>query len=97
MKTKLEPLGDKLLVRKLASEDRTAGGIVLPDIAKKKPERGKVIAVGPGKKLEDGQVVPCTVKVGQTVLFDPFAGCDIRVAGEELLILPEPNVLAIII
>ena len=93
---KVRPLGDRILVERLEGETRTSGGIVLPDTAKEKPKQGRVVAVGQGKILEDGKRVPIDVKVGETVIFGSYAGSEIKVDGEEYLILKEEDVLGIV-
>ena len=93
---KIRPLADKLLVKRLEAENKTAGGIVLPDTAKEKPQRGKIISVGDGKVLEDGSVKKMNVKKGDTVLFRSYGGTEIKIDGEELLIMSEDDVLAVI-
>jgi chaperonin GroES len=90
---KLKPLGDRLLVRPVEEEETTASGIVLPDTAKEKPQKGKVLSVGDGK-LEDGKRIPLDVSEGDEVLYSKYGGTDITVDGEELLVLRESDVLA---
>jgi chaperonin GroES len=90
---KLKPLGDRLLVRPVEEEEKTASGIVLPDTAKEKPQKGKVLAVGDGK-LEDGKRIPLDVAEGDEVLYSKYGGTDIVVDGEDLLVLRESDVLA---
>jgi chaperonin GroES len=90
---KLKPLGDRLLVRPVEEEETTASGIVLPDTAKEKPQKGKVLAVGDGK-LEDGKRIPLDVAEGDEVLYSKYGGTDITVDGEDLLVLRESDVLA---
>jgi chaperonin GroES len=90
---KLKPLGDRLLVRPVEEEETTASGIVLPDTAKEKPQKGKVLAVGDGK-MEDGQRIPLDVSEGDEVLYSKYGGTDITVDGEDLLVLRESDVLA---
>jgi chaperonin GroES len=90
----LQPLGDRLIVEVLDEEDVTASGIVLPDTAKEKPQRGRVLAVGPGGKNDSGDVVPLEVAEGDTVIFSKYGGTEVKVGGEELLILRESDVLA---
>jgi chaperonin GroES len=90
---KLKPLGDRLLVRPVEEEETTASGIVLPDTAKEKPQKGKVLAVGDGK-LDDGKRVPLDVAEGDEVLYSKYGGTDITVDGEDLLVLRESDVLA---
>jgi chaperonin GroES len=93
---KIRPLADKLLVQRLEAENKTAGGIVLPDTAKEKPQRGKVVSVGEGKLLDDGTRRKLQVKKGDTVLFTSYAGTDIKIDGKEYLIMDESDVLAVI-
>ncbi len=93
---KLRPLQDRLVVKRLAEEETTKGGIIIPDSAKEKPAEGEVIAVGNGKLLEDGTVRALDVKVGDRVLFGKYAGTEIKVDGQENLILREDEVLGII-
>ena len=90
----LQPLGDRLIVEVLDEEDVTASGIVLPDTAKEKPQRGLVISVGPGGKNDSGDVVPLEVAAGDTVIFSKYGGTEVKVDGNELLILRESDVLA---
>ena len=93
---KIRPLSDKVLVRRLEAENKTAGGIVLPDTAKEKPQRGKVVSVGTGKQLDDGTVRKMQVKKGDTVLFTSYAGTDVKIDGKEHLIMSESDILAIV-
>lgn len=93
---KLRPLNDRIIVRRLESEDRSAGGIIIPDSAKEKPIQGKVVAAGNGKLKEDGSRIPMDVKEGDTVLFGKYAGNDVKHNDEELLILREEDILAIV-
>jgi chaperonin GroES len=93
---KIKPLGDKIVVKRLEAETKTAGGIVLPDSAKEKPKRGKVIAVGDGKMLENGKRAALSVKKGDEVVFTSYAGTEVKVSGEELIIMNESDVLAIV-
>lgn len=92
---KLTPLHDRVLVKRLDSEDKTAGGLYIPDTAKEKPSRGEIVAVGPGKAYKD-KVVPMTVKVGDTVLFNKYAGSEVKVDGVEHLMMREDDILALI-
>ena len=94
--TKLAPLADRVVVRPLEKDEVTKSGLVLPDTAKERPQEGKVIAAGPGRVLEDGKRLPMEVKVGQTVLYAKYAGTEFKIDDEELLILREPDVLAIV-
>lgn len=93
---KVKPLQDRLVVKRLAEEEKTKGGIIIPDAAKEKPQEGRVIAVGPGKVTDNGQRVAPEVKAGDKVLFGKYAGTEIKIDGDEHLILREDDVLAII-
>ncbi len=93
---KIRPLHDRILVQRLEEEEKTKGGIIIPDTAKEKPIEGKVVAVGNGKILENGQVKPLDVKVGDKVLYGKYAGTEVRIGGEEYLIMREDDVLGII-
>ena len=95
-KKTLKPLSDKVIVQKLEPEEKTAGGIVLPDTAKEKPQEGKVIAVGPGAVDDKGQRKPIDVKEGDHVLFAKYSGTEVKLEGEEYLILSERDILAIV-
>ena len=92
----LKPLNDRVLVKRLESEERTAGGLYIPDTAKEKPSKGEVVAVGPGKHADDGKLVPMTVKVGDLVLFNKYAGTEVKLDGVEHLVMREDDILAII-
>ncbi len=94
--TKVQPLSDRVLVKVRDAEEVTKGGIVLPDSAKEKPAEGKVIAVGKGKVLEDGKVQPLDVKAGDTVLFGKYSGTEVKIEGEEHLIIREDDILGIV-
>ena len=93
---KIRPLADKVLVQRLEAENKTTGGIVLPDTAKEKPQRGKVVAVGEGKILDDGSVRKMQVKKGDAVLFTSYAGTDVKIDGKEYLIMSESDIMAVI-
>lgn len=93
---KLQPLGDRVVVRREESEDTTAGGIVLPDSAKDKPARGEVISIGDGKLLDDGTRAELQVKAGDRVIFSSYAGDTVKVEDEELLLMREDDILAVI-
>ena len=95
-KLKVVPLGDKVLVKRLEAEEKTAGGIVLPDTAKEKPQEGEIIALGDGKVLDSGERSKFQVKVGDKVLFNSYAGTEIKIEGEEYLIMAEEDILAIL-
>lgn len=92
----IRPLGDRILVKPLEAEEKTKGGIILPDTAKEKPQEGKVVAVGKGRILEDGKVVPLEVKVGDKILYGKYSGTEVKLNGEDHLIIREEDVLAII-
>jgi chaperonin GroES len=92
----LKALGDRLVVQAVEQHDRTKSGIVLPESAKEKPQEGKVISVGPGKLLDDGRIKPLEVKAGERVLYGRYAGTEVRIEGEDYLILREDDVLAIV-
>jgi len=96
MSNRLKPLADRVVVKILESEDKTKGGIFLPDTAKEKPQQAKVIAVGPGKILEDGKRSPVEVAEGNIVIFAKYAGTEVKVEGEEYLIISEKDILAIV-
>jgi chaperonin GroES len=93
---KIVPLNDKILVERLEADDKTAGGIILPDTAKEKPKQGKVLAVGEGKPLENGKRASFQVKVGDRVLFSSYSGNEINHEGKEYLIMTEDDVLAVV-
>jgi len=95
-KTQLRPMGDRVVIRPAAREETTRSGIVLPDTSKEKPQRGEIIAVGPGRVSDEGKKIPMEVKVGDTVLFAKYAGTEFKLEDEELLILSEKDVLAIV-
>jgi len=91
----LKPLADKVVIKPGPEEERSSGGIVLPDTAKRKPQEGKVVAVGPGKQLEDGKRAAMSVKKGDTVIYSKYGGTEITVKGEDLVILGEDEILAV--
>ena len=94
---KVRPLADRVLVRRLDDEvEKSKGGIIIPDTAKEKPQQGKIIAVGKGRRSEDGAVVPLDVKVGDRILFGKYAGSEIKVEGEEHLIMREEDILGVL-
>ena len=93
---KFRPLHDRVLVRRIEQQEKTAGGIIIPDTAKEKPQEGEVIAVGAGNKAEDGKVTPLDVKAGDRILFGKWSGTEVRVDGEDLLIMKESDILGII-
>ena len=93
---KLRPLGDKILIKRVEAESKTKSGIVLPDAAKEKPRRGKILAVGAGRRSDKGELVAPSVKKGDEVIFSSYAGTEIKLDGEELMIMSEDDVLAIV-
>ena len=92
----LKPLGDRVLVKPLEPKEVKKGGIIIPDTAKEKPQEGKVIEVGKGKMLEDGKVIPLEVKKGDKILYSKYGGTEVKLAGEEYLILKDEDILAIL-
>jgi len=93
---KIKPLHDRVLVQRIEEEEKTAGGIIIPDSAKEKPVEGKVIAVGDGKISEDGKVLPLNVKVGDRILFSKYGGTEVKLDGEDYLIMREDDILGIV-
>jgi chaperonin GroES len=93
---KIRPLADKVLVERVEAESKTAGGIVLPDTAKEKPQRGKIVSVGPGKIMDDGKNKEMQVKKGDLVLFTSYAGTEVKIDGKEYLIMDESDIMAVI-
>ena len=93
---KFRPLHDRVVVRRIDAEERTKGGIIIPDTAKEKPQEGEIIAVGPGARDENGKVQPLDVKPGNRVLFGKWSGTEVRIDGEELLIMKESDLLGVI-
>jgi chaperonin GroES len=93
---KFRPLHDRVVVRRLDAEEKTAGGIIIPDTAKEKPMEGEVIAVGPGARNEQGQLVELDVKAGDRILFGKWSGTEVKIDGEELLIMKESDIMGII-
>jgi len=93
---KFRPLQDRILIKRIDKEERTSGGIIIPDTAKEKPQEGEVVAVGSGKRLEDGKVQPLDVKKGDRVLFGKYSGSEIKIDGTEHLILREEEILGIL-
>jgi chaperonin GroES len=93
---KFRPLHDRVVVKRLEEETKTAGGIIIPDTAKEKPQQGKVVAVGPGARDETGKVVPLDVKAGDTVLFGKWSGSEVKIDGEDLLIMKESDILGVL-
>ena len=93
---KLRPLGDRILVKRIKEEEKTKGGIIIPDTAKEKPQEGKVVAVGKGKVAEDGKLIPPEVKAGDKILFGKYSGSEIKLEGDDLIVLREDDILGII-
>ena len=96
MAINFKPLQDRVIVQRLEEEEKTAGGIIIPDSAKEKPQQGKIVATGPGKVLEGGTKVELTVKKGDTVLFGKYAGSEVKIDGDEYLIMREDDILGIL-
>ena len=96
MSVNLKPLADRVIVRPLEAEEKTAGGLYIPDSAKEKPQQGEIVAVGPGKVADDGKSIAMEVKVGDKVLYGKYSGTEVTVAGEEYLIMRESDIFAII-
>ncbi|WP_332816682.1 co-chaperone GroES [Sphingopyxis sp.] len=90
------PLHDRVVVRRIEAEERTSGGIIIPDTAKEKPQEGEVVAVGPGARAEDGTVTALDVKAGDRILFGKWSGTEVKIDGEELLIMKESDILGVI-
>ena len=93
---KFRPLHDRVVVRRLNAEEKTAGGIIIPDTAKEKPQEGEVISAGPGARNEQGQIVPLDVKAGDRVLFGKWSGTEVKLDGDELLIMKESDIMGIV-
>ncbi len=93
---KFRPLHDRVVVRRLASEEKTKGGIIIPDSAKEKPQEGEIVAVGPGGRDEAGKLVPLDVKAGDRVLFGKWSGTEVKIDNEELLIMKESDIMGVI-
>jgi len=93
---KIRPLQDRVIVKRLEEEEKTKGGIIIPDTAKEKPQEGKVIAVGKGKLTEDGKLIPLDVKAGDRILFGKYSGTEVKIEGEEHLIMREEDILGVI-
>ena len=93
---KFRPLHDRVVVRRIDAEEKSAGGIIIPDTAKEKPQQGEVIAVGPGARDEHGKLTPLDVKAGDTVLFGKWSGTEVKIDGEELLIMKESDIMGVL-
>jgi chaperonin GroES len=92
----IRPLQDRLIVKRIEEETKTAGGLIIPDTAKEKPQMGEIVAAGNGKKTDDGKVLPLDVKVGDKVLFGKYAGTEIKVEGQEFLMMREDDILGVV-
>ncbi len=92
---KFRPLHDRVLIEVLDSEEKTSGGIIIPDTAKEKPQEGKIVAVGPGSKSEDGKIIPMDVKVGDIVLFGKWSGTEVKIDGKEYSIMKESDIMGV--
>ena len=95
-KTKFRPLHDRVVVRRIAAEEKTKGGIIIPDTAQEKPSQGEIIAVGPGGRDESGKLIPIDLKVSDRILFGKWSGTEVKIDGEELLIMKESDVMGVI-
>ena len=93
---KFRPLHDRVVVRRVTAEEKTAGGIIIPDTAKEKPQEGEIVAVGPGARNERGEIVALDVKVGDRVLFGKWSGTEVKISGEDLLIMKESDLMGVI-
>jgi chaperonin GroES len=93
---KFRPLHDRVVVRRIDAEEKTAGGIIIPDTAKEKPQQGEVLAVGPGARDDQGRITPLDVKVGDTVLFAKWSGTEVKIDGDELLIMKESDLMGVL-
>ena len=96
MTSKFRPLHDRVLVRRLVAQEKTAGGIIIPDTVQEKPQEGEVVAIGTGARAEDGAIVPLDLKAGDRILFGKWSGTEVRLDGEDLLIMKESDVLGIV-
>ena len=93
---KFRPLHDRVLVRRIEQEEKTAGGIIIPDTAKEKPMDGEIIAIGTGTRLEDGKIIPLDVKVGDRILFGKWSGTEVKLGNDELLVMKESDIMGIV-
>ena len=93
---RFRPLHDRVLVRRIEAEEKTAGGIIIPDAAKEKPQQGEVLAVGPGKRDETGKLVPTDIKAGDVILFGKWSGTEVKIDGEDLLIMKEDDIMGVV-
>ena len=94
---KFRPLHDRVVIRRVEAEERSAGGIIIPDTAKEKPQQGEVVAVGPGARDENGKLVPLDVKAGDRVLFGKWSGTEVKIDGQELLIMKESDIMGVLV
>ncbi len=95
-KSKFRPLHDRVVVRRIEAQEKTKGGIIIPDTAQEKPQEGEVIAVGPGGRDETGKLIPIDLKAGDTVLFGKWSGTEVKIDGEELLIMKESDIMGVV-
>ncbi len=95
--TKFRPLHDRVVVKRIESDEKTKGGIIIPDTAKEKPQEGEVIAVGPGARGDDNELVPLDVKVGDRILFGKWSGTEVKIDGQDLLIMKESDIMGVIV
>ena len=95
-KTKFRPLHDRVVVRRIEAQEKTKGGIIIPDTAQEKPQEGEIIAVGPGGRDETGKLIPIDVKAGDTVLFGKWSGTEVKIDGEDLLIMKESDIMGVV-
>jgi chaperonin GroES len=95
-KTKFRPLHDRVVVKRIEAEEKTKGGIIIPDTVKEKPQEGEIVAVGPGGRDESGKLIPIDVKVGNRILFGKWSGTEVKIDGEELLIMKESDIMGVI-
>ncbi len=96
MAANIRPLHDRLVIERLDEERTSAGGIVIPDSATEKPSQGKVVAIGPGKMLDDGKVIPLGVQIGETVLFGKYSGTEVKIGGKEFVVMREDDIMGIV-
>jgi chaperonin GroES len=95
-KTKFRPLHDRVVVRRIEAQEKTKGGIIIPDTAQEKPQEGEVVAVGPGGRDETGKLIPIDVKAGNTVLFGKWSGTEVKIDGQDLLIMKESDIMGVV-
>ncbi|MCC7426016.1 MAG: co-chaperone GroES [Alphaproteobacteria bacterium] len=96
MATKFKPLGDRVLIEPVAAETKTKGGIIIPDTATEKPQQGKVLAVGPGARAEDGRLIPLDVKAGDIIMYGKWSGTEVKMNGKDLVILKESDIMGVV-